>query len=51
MALNVDYGRVAQIVSQYRSEWLMPDKTGADTPRIPATALLGNGDIKALLSR
>lgn len=47
MALNVDYGRVSQIVSQYRSEWLMPDKTGADTPRIPATALLGNGDVGA----
>ena len=47
MALNVDYNRIKEIVSQFNSVWLMPDKNGTDTPRIPSTALLGNGDVGA----
>ena len=47
MALNTDYNRIKEIISQYNSEWLKPDESGADTNRIPATALLGNGDVGA----
>ena len=47
MALNIDYNIIKEIISRYNSEWLKPDEGGADTNRIPATALLGNGDVGA----
>lgn len=45
MAVNPE--RIKEILSQYKSEWLKPDYEGAKCPRIPATALLGNGDVGA----
>ncbi len=47
MELNIDYNKIKEIVSQYNCEWHAPDKSGTETSRIPATALLGNGDVGA----
>lgn len=47
MAMSIDCNRIKEIVSRYKSEWHTPDINGTDTQRIPATALLGNGDVGA----
>lgn len=40
-----EWEELQKILERYEGEWTSPDYPGAVTPRIPNTALLGNGDV------
>ena len=44
-AAESEWKELSDILSGYRGEWTSPDYPGAVLPRIPNTALLGNGNI------
>lgn len=46
--MSNNYDIVKQIIPKYNSVWSVPDKKGTESSRIPATALLGNGDTGAV---
>ena len=42
---DVQWAELSAILSRYCGEWITPEYPGAINPRIPNTALLGNGNI------